>query len=120
MKHVWTGMRVPVLKGVCGMRFAKIVLLAFATGSVALAQLPTYHVGRAPTQEELRAMDNVVGPAGKELPPGKGTAKEGEQIYVEKCVVCHGINLEGSKVAPRLAGGLVHPFSTTIFTFINK
>jgi S-disulfanyl-L-cysteine oxidoreductase SoxD len=101
------------------MRLPKIFLLALTSGSVALAQLPTYHVGRAPSQEELRALDDIVGPAGKELPAGRGTAKEGAQIFVQKCVVCHGPNLEGSKVAPKLVGGLIHPFATTIWSFIN-
>ncbi len=102
------------------MRYAKIFLLALATSAVALGQMPTYHVGRAPTQEELRALDIIVGPAGKELPPGKGTARQGGELFNQKCVVCHGVNLEGSKVAPKLVGGLLHPFATTIWSFINS
>ena len=104
------------------MRWPKFLLLmpALATGSAALAQMPTYHVGRAPSQEELRALDILVGPAGKELPAGSGTAKRGGEIFIQKCVVCHGPNLEGSKVAPKLVGGVLHPFATTIWSFINS
>ena len=29
-------------------------------------------------------------PDGKNLPPGKGTAKEGAAIYAQKCAMCHG------------------------------
>jgi cytochrome c len=97
-----------------------LLMLALATGSAALAQMPTYHVGRAPSQEELRALDILVGPAGKELPAGSGTAKRGAEIFIQKCVVCHGPSLEGSKVAPKLVGGVLHPFATTIWSFINS
>ena len=104
------------------MRWSKVFLLmlALATGGAALAQMPTYHLGRAPSQEELRALDIIVGPAGKELPAGSGTAKRGGEIFVQKCAVCHGPSLEGSKVAPKLVGGVLHPFATTIWSFINS
>ena len=60
-------------------------------GSPAFAQSPTYGVGRTPTAEELRRMDISIGPTGEELPPGRGTAKEGAQVYVQKaCIGCHG------------------------------
>src|SRR2546428_12179464 len=64
---------------------------AFLIGVSALAQGPTYGVGRTPTAEEIRALDNSIGPTGEELPPGKGTAKEGVQVYRAKgCAGCHG------------------------------
>ena len=61
-------------------------------GSPAFAQSsPTYGVGRAPTAEEIRALDISISPTGEELPPGHGTAKEGAQLFEEKgCVGCHG------------------------------
>ena len=43
----------------------------------ALAQGPTYQMGRRPSAEEIKARDTAVSPDGKELPPGSGTAKEG-------------------------------------------
>ena len=101
----------------------------------AWAQAPNYkNVGRAPTQDEIRAWDTAVGPAGRELPPGNGTAKEGAEIFANKCAVCHGPAGEGSQMAPRLVGGkgtLTTPqpvltvgsywaFATTIFDFIYK
>ena len=46
-----------------------------------LAQSPTYGLGRTPTAEEIRAWDISISPTGKELPPGRGTAKEGAQLY---------------------------------------
>ena len=71
------------------LRLAVIVLLL---GSPAFAQSsPTYGVGRTPTAEEIRALDISIGPTGEELPPGRGTAKEGAELFKEKgCFVCHG------------------------------
>jgi S-disulfanyl-L-cysteine oxidoreductase SoxD len=112
-----------------------LFLAAFAVGTAARAQAPDYkNVGRAPTTDEIRTWDTAVGPAGKELPPGSGTAKDGAEIFADKCAVCHGPAGEGSQMAPRLVGGqgtLKTPqpvltigsywaFATTIFDFINK
>ncbi len=112
-----------------------VFLAALTAGTAACAQAPNYkNVGRAPTPDEIRAWDTAVGPAGKELPSGSGTAKEGAEIFAEKCVVCHGPAAEGSQMAPRLVGGkgtLTTPqpvltvgsywaFATTIFDFIYK
>src|SRR5436189_2398218 len=67
------------------------LLLGSLLGSPAFAQSPTYGVGRAPTAEEIRAADISIGPTGEELPPGRGTAKEGAQVFEEKgCIACHG------------------------------
>src|SRR6187549_3232669 len=67
------------------------LLLGSLLGSPAIAQSPTYGVGRTPTAEELRRMDISISPTGEELPPGRGSAKEGAQVYVQKgCVGCHG------------------------------
>ncbi len=65
-------------------------LLLFGAHQMAIAQSPTYGVGRAPTAEETRAWDISISPTGKELPQGHGTAKEGAQLYVKKgCSGCH-------------------------------
>jgi mono/diheme cytochrome c family protein len=71
------------------LRLAAIVLLlaspAFAQSS------PNFGVGRTPTAEEIRSLDISIGPTGEELPPGRGTAKEGAVLFEEKgCVGCHG------------------------------
>jgi S-disulfanyl-L-cysteine oxidoreductase SoxD len=108
---------------------------ALTAGTAIRAQAPNYkNVGRAPTPDEIQAWDTAVGPAGKELPPGNGTAKEGAEIFAEKCAVCHGPAGQGSPMAPRLVGGkgtLTTPqpvltigsywaFATTIFDFVYK
>jgi S-disulfanyl-L-cysteine oxidoreductase SoxD len=67
------------------------LLLGGLLGSPALAQSPTYGVGRTPTAEELRRMDISISSTGEELPPGRGSAKEGVRVFEQKgCMACHG------------------------------
>ena len=118
------------------MRVATIsLLLGSLLGSSASAQSPTYGVGRTPTAEELRRMDISVGPTGEELPPGRGTAKEGAQVFVQKaCISCHGAAGVGG-LAPALASKqgpevpvwkrerilpLRSPYATTVWDYINR
>ncbi len=122
------------------MRLRKLVLpslLAVVAALSTQAQAPDFpNVGRKPTQEEIHAWDISVGPEGKELPPGSGTAKEGAALYAKKCVACHGADLQGNRAvaAPRLMGGegtltTLHmqrsigsywPYATTIWDYINR
>ena len=82
------------------------VMMSFALiafGASISAQSPTYHVGRTPTPDEIKAWDISISPDGHELPPGHGTAKEGRDLFIEKgCVQCHGRNGEGGR-APTLS-----------------
>ena len=110
-----------------------VPVAALALCATGLAQTPRYNLGRAATPEEIRSYGVLVGPSGKELPPGSGTAKEGSAIYAQKCASCHGKNGEGTKVAPDLIGGKgtlasAHPirtpgsfipFATTIWSYIK-
>ena len=101
----------------------------------ALAQSQTYGLGRTPTAEEIRAWDISIGPTGEELPPGRGTAKEGAQLYRSKgCAGCHGATGIGgtapilkSKAGPETAlwarGRILplrSPYATTVWDYINR
>ena len=105
-------------------------------GSPAFAQSsPKYGVGRAPTAEEIRALDISISPTGDELPAGRGTAKEGAELFVQKgCVGCHGEAGVGG-LAPALKSKkgqdvpiwqrgrilpLRAPFATTVWDFIRR
>src|SRR5258706_6690345 len=61
-----------------------------------------YNLGSAPPPDELKALDHIVGPAGKELPPGSGTAKVGAPLFAQRCAACHGPDGTGGGVANRL------------------
>lgn len=116
------------------MRYFNFVVMALATCVAALAQTPTYNRGRTPTAEEIQAWDITIGPEGKELPPGSGTAKDGAKIYAEKCARCHGPTGTEGPVTPPLVGGKgtltsIHPlktvgsfwpFATTVWDYINR
>jgi cytochrome c len=109
------------------MRLLKLLVPVMGLGAcvAALAQLPTYHLGRTPGLEEIKAWDIAIGPAGKELPPGRGTVKEGATIYAQKCAVCHGpTGTEGPR--NRLVGGkgprqiVEYQFATPLWDIINR
>ena len=119
------------------MRCSKVFvpMIALMACLSALAQTATYkNVGRTPTQQEIQAWNISVGPEGKELPPGSGTVQQGAALYGQKCAMCHGPNLQGSPLAPRLLKGngtanplqpdrtigAYWPFATTIWDYINR
>src|SRR4030081_2479563 len=81
----------------------RLVAIVLLLGSSAFAQSPKYGVGRTPTAEEIRALDISIGPTGEALSPGRGTAKEGAQLFQQKgCVGCHGKAGIGDVPAPAL------------------
>src|SRR5262245_24348857 len=90
----------------------RLVTILLLLGSPAFAQSPTYGVGRTPTAEEIRRMDISIGPTGEELPPGRGTAKEGAQVFEQKgCIACHGpagLGGDGARVAIEKRPGCSH------------
>jgi S-disulfanyl-L-cysteine oxidoreductase SoxD len=117
------------------MGLLRVLPFLLLMGASVLAQSPTYGVGRTPTAEEIRALDISIGPTGEELPPGRGTAKEGAEVYKQKaCAVCHGATGMGgpapalkSKAGPEVPVWqrerilpLRSPFATTVWDYINR
>ncbi len=118
----------------CLRNFLLLATALCVCGTV-LAQTPgpAYKVGRPPTAEELRTWD-VMGPDGKGLPAGKGTAKEGAVLFAAKCAPCHGQEGEGVGSNPRLVEGAGAPdatppnacrvdhfqFAPTLWDYINR
>jgi S-disulfanyl-L-cysteine oxidoreductase SoxD len=86
-----------------GLRVVLLVMTSLA-GSEALAQMPTYGVGRAPTAEEVKAWDLTIPPDGQGLPPGRGTAALGKPIYADRCAACHGDNGDDPKYRALVGG----------------
>jgi len=61
--------------------------------------------GRTPTEAELKAWNTDIMPDGTGLPIGKGTVEQGDELYEEKCAVCHGDFGAGGVGYPTLTGG---------------
>jgi cytochrome c len=64
-----------------------------------------YGVGRDAKPEEIAGWDIDIRPDGQGLPPGKGNARKGEELFVAQCAVCHGEFGESAGRWPVLAGG---------------
>ena len=62
-------------------------------------------LGRPALPEEIKAWDTDVRPDGAGLPVGKGTAKQGDEIFQAQCASCHGEFGQGVGRWPVLAGG---------------
>ena len=62
-------------------------------------------LGRMALPEEIKAWDTDVRPDGQGLPVGKGTAKQGDEIFQAQCASCHGEFGQGVGRWPVLAGG---------------
>jgi cytochrome c len=90
-------------------------------------------LGVAITADDAAPWDISVQPNGVGLPPGSGTAAAGEQVYVAKCVACHGVGGAGTP-NDRLVGGQgtidqlqqvrtigsFWPYASTVFDYIRR
>lgn len=72
-----------------------VVNAAVSEGVKAQALTPADAPGRPLMDSEIADLDSHVWPDGTGLPTGSGRAVEGEQIYAERCVTCHGSAGEG-------------------------
>ncbi len=77
----------------------------FALSASAPAAERKLGIGRAATPQEVAGWDIDVRPDGQGLPPGKGSVKDGEQVYMTKCAACHGEFGESAGRWPQVAGG---------------
>jgi cytochrome c len=77
------------------------MMLTPASPAVAAAA-PAFGQPIAPA--DLSSWDISIGPDGAGLPPGRGTAAQGETVFVAKCQACHGEKGAG-KPNDALVGG---------------
>jgi cytochrome c len=109
-----------------------VCLTLVAWPGIALAESP--NLGKAVSPEELSSWDVSIGPDGVGLPPGSGTPHQGEQVYLAKCLACHGEKGSGKpndqlvggkellrpgQVAVKTVGNF-WPYSTTIFDYVRR
>lgn len=63
--------------------------------------------GQPISEEDIAAWDiDIETPTGKGLPEGQGTVAEGEKIFAEKCVACHGEKAAGGPMYGSMVGGI--------------
>ena len=100
--------------------------------SAALAEGPG--LGRVATPDEIASWDVSIGPDGAGLPPGRGTPKQGETVFAEKCVACHcekgagkpndqlvgGRGSLSGEQAPVKTVGSFWPYATTLFDYVRR
>ena len=93
---------------------AAVGVAVFATAQIAAqpksttpaaAEHKRLDIGRAAKPEEIAGWDIDIRPDGLGVPPGKGTVKTGETLYVERCAACHGEFGESAGRWPILFGG---------------
>jgi len=90
-------------------------------------------LGRAATAQEAAAWDISIPPSGAGLPPGSGTPKQGEAVYIAKCLACHGEKGAGKPADPLVGGvgslasakpirtvGSFWPYATTLFDYTRR
>lgn len=117
-------------------RFPDILAIA---GLIAIVATPGVaaqqdEIGSPATPEEVAAWNKDVRPDGLGLPPGQGSAADGESLYGERCAQCHGDFGEGLDRYPALIGGRstlatgnpvrtvgsYWPYATTLWDYIYR
>jgi mono/diheme cytochrome c family protein len=117
---------------------AFLVISIFAIPHGYAEQTETFGMGRSVSAREIATWDIDVRPDGTGLPDGSGSVAQGEQLYQEKCLACHGTRGVGGsfdQLAGRLPGdefpfgsdptvvktiGNYWPYATTVFDYINR
>ncbi|HET7165842.1 MAG TPA: c-type cytochrome [Pseudolabrys sp.] len=87
---------------------AVAVLFALATSVHAQTKKDAarnYGIGRAISAEQIAGWDIDVRSDGQGAPPGRGSVKDGEKVYLDKCAACHGEFGEGAGRWPQIAQG---------------
>lgn len=92
-----------------------------------------YGLGRAATDQEIRAWNIDVAPTGEGLPAGQGTAKQGAALFAARCAACHGPTGQEGPM-DRLVGGVgtlasqhpiktigsYWPYATTLYDYVHR
>ena len=81
--------------GVAALIIGAACVTGLTQANTSKSQPSTYNLGSSLSAEEIRRFDFMIGPEGKELPAGSGTAKQGAEIYAVQCALCHGKNGRG-------------------------
>ena len=110
-----------------------LVAACTTSGSAPTTPIAGPDLGRVATVQEVAAWDISIPPSGAGLPTGSGSAKQGESVYVAKCLACHGVKGAGKPADPLVGGigslasgkavltvGSYWPYATTLFDYIRR
>jgi mono/diheme cytochrome c family protein len=111
--------------------FPAVALALAIISGTGSAQSP--NLGRPAAPEEIAAWDISIGPDGAGLPSGSGTPRQGEAVYIAKCLACHGEKGAGKPndalvggrgtlgdPAPLKTVGSFWPYGTTLFDYVRR
>ncbi len=90
-------------------------------------------LGTRVSESDIAGWDTSIFPDGTGLPDGKGTVSDGEKLYNQYCIACHGPHGRGAS-ADELSGGRLPltldppdktigtywPYATTLFDYILR
>jgi len=107
-------------------RFGILIALVTFAPTLALADGPG--LGKPLSEEEIPVYARYVMPDGTGLPPGSGTAVQGQPIYQAQCSSCHGeTGIEGPIMPPvgpnevwAKPAGRYWPYATALFDYIRR
>ncbi len=116
-----------------------LVMLLFArAGAIAAEPGISLGLGRTVSDAEIKAWDIDVRPDGEGLPAGSGSVAEGERVYAQKCLMCHGergANGINDQLVGRIRNdafpfaldpsakktiGSYWPYATTVFDYVRR
>lgn len=114
----------------------KLIAIIASLGALVSTATPAaerYNLGRPVLSQELAGWNIDVRPDGAGLPRGKGSVKDGKEIFATTCAVCHGEKGQG-KPMDRLVGGFgtlstkapiktvgsYWPYASTLFDYIRR
>jgi cytochrome c len=113
--------------------FIALAALAASASSASADEAKVPHLGTPMAASEVAKWNLTIFPDGRGLPPGRGNAKNGRVIYVQKCASCHGDKGEGGTAEELVSGpkpqsgpdaskaiGSYWPYATTIFDYIRR
>ena len=77
---------------------------------------------------------DIRAPDGQGLPAGRGSVKQGQQVYAQKCAACHGADAKGGPVYGTMVGGIgsfkgsprvltpgsMYPYAPILFDYIRR